>query len=238
MIKVSVILPTYNEKGNIIPLIEKLITTLEGSSIKKFELLVIDDNSDDGTPQAVEEFVKSDDRVKLTVRKKERGLATAVRTGIELSRGEIIVLMDTDFNHNPRDVKRLIEPIGGYDIVVGSRYIKGGFIEYSWIRHYLSYFFNMFLRLYLEIQTRDNLSGFIAVKREIFREMDMNLIFRGFGEYHIRFIYWSYLKGHKILEIPVIYNKRAYGKSKFKFLEYLITYTKVAFHTKKTIFHS
>ncbi len=235
MIKVSVILPTYNEKGNIVPLLGKLVATLDGMSIRNFELIVIDDSSNDGTSQVVEEFSRRDDRVKLTVRREERGLASAIRTGIEISQGEIIVLMDTDFNHNPKDVRRLIEPVGGHDIVVGSRYIKGGLMEYSWIRHYLSHVFNMFIRFYLEIPTRDNLSGFIAAKREIFREMDMNLIFSGFGEYHIRFIYWAFLKKHKILEIPVIYQQRAYGESKFKILENLINYTRVVLKTRKDV---
>lgn len=203
--------------------------------IKDFELLVIDDNSNDGTPQAVEEFMKNEGRVQLTVRKSGRGLASAVRAGIEMSQGEIVVLMDTDFNHNPKDVGRLLEPVGGVDIVVGSRYIKGGFMESSWIRHYLSYFFNLFIRWYLGLKTTDNLSGFIAMKREILQRMDMNLIFSGFGEYHIRFIYWAFLKGYKVLEIPVVYSERSYGKSKFKPLENLINYTIAVIRTKKEI---
>ena len=235
MMKVSVVLPTYNEKGNIIRLLEQLIVTLDGILINDFELLVIDDDSSDGTSQAVKEFMGSDDRVKLNVRKNVRGLASAVRTGIEMSQGEIVVLMDTDFNHNPKDVRRLVEPVGDYDIVVGSRYIKGGFMESSVIRHYLSYFFNLFIRSYLGLETMDNLSGFIAIKREVINKIDMNLVFSGFGEYHIRFIYWAFLRGYKILEIPVVYNERSYGKSKFKPLENLTNYTVTVIQTKKDI---
>lgn len=235
MVKVSVILPTYNEKGNITALLEQLVSALEGMRVEDFELLVIDDSSNDGTSYAVEEIMKSEKRIRLTIRKSEKGLASAVKTGIGLSRGEIIVLMDTDFNHNPQDVKRLVAPIGEFDIIVGSRYIKGGFMESSWIRHYLSYFFNLFIRFYLGLETMDNLSGFIAMKREVTKAMDMNLIFGGFGEYHIRFIYWSLLKGYKVLEIPVIYNERSYGKSKFKPIENLINYTRTVLKTKKDI---
>ena len=235
MTQVSVVLPTYNERGNIIALLAQLVTTLEGKGIKGFELVVIDDNSSDGTAQAVLEFVKNDERITLMERKSETGLASAVRAGIEMSQGDLVVLMDTDFNHNPRDVGRLIAPIGDFDVVVGSRYIKGGFMESSWIRHYLSYFFNVFIRWYLGLPTMDNLSGFIAVKRTVLQELDMDLIFSGFGEYHIRFIYWAFLKGYKVLEIPVVYNERFYGKSKFRPVENLINYTATVLRTKRDI---
>lgn len=234
-IKVSVVLPTYNEKGNIIGLLTQLVTTLEGMSVSNFELLVIDDNSNDGTPQAVEGFIKEDDRVKLTVRREERGLATAVRKGIELSRGDVIVLMDTDFNHDPKDVRRLIEPIGGFDIVVGSRYTKGGFMESSWIRHYLSYLFNLFIRSYLGLKTTDNLSGFMAMKRTILSGLDKDLVFSGFGEFHVRLIYWIFLKGYRVLEVPTVYYKRNYGRSKFNYVRNLIRYTWFVLRTKKYI---
>lgn len=222
---ISIVLPTYNEKGNIIPLMEKLAQGLRSAG-HSFELLVVDDNSPDGTAAAVREMQKDMKEIRLTVRTDEKGLASAVRRGIEDSKGDIIVLMDTDFNHDPFDVPKLVSGISESDIVVGSRYIKGGEMEYSFLRHYLSLFFNLFVRAMLGLKTTDNLSGFMAVKKEIFQNLDMNEIFQGFGEFHIPFIWMAHARGYKISEIPVIYKDRTYGTSKFKPVENLINYTK------------
>lgn len=223
---VTVILPTYNEKGNIIALIRELKKELSNHWQGRVEFVVIDDNSPDGTAQVVEELARTMPEIRLFVRKDERGLASAVKKGILEARGEILILMDTDFNHRPSDVPRLLEKFHDNDIVVGSRYIKGGWMESSWIRHYLSCFFNLFVRLSLGLRTTDNLSGFIAVKKSIFNTINLDEIFQGFGEYHIPFIWIAHQKNLRIREIPVIYNERTYGKSKFRPIENLINYTK------------
>lgn len=222
---ISVILPTYNEKGNIPKLTEKLAEALRKDG-RAFELLVIDDNSPDGTADAVRETAKAVPEIRLIVRTGEKGLASAVRRGIEESKGDILVLMDTDFNHDPFDVPKLLAGMETCDIVVGSRYLKGGLMEYSWLRHYLSWFFNLFVRVMLGLKTTDNLSGFMAVKREVFTGMNLDEIFQGFGEFHIPFIWLAHRKNLKISEIPVIYQDRTYGTSKFKPVENLINYTK------------
>lgn len=222
---ISVILPTYNEKGNIVPLMQKLAQGLRPAG-REFELVVVDDNSPDGTADAVREMQKDMREIRLIVRTNESGLASAVRRGIEEAKGDIIVLMDTDFNHDPFDVPKLVAGLSASDIVVGSRYIKGGEMEYSFLRHYLSLFFNLFVRAMLGLKTTDNLSGFMAVKKEIFETIDMDQVFQGFGEFHIPFIWMAHDRGYKISEIPVIYKDRTYGTSKFKPVENLINYTK------------
>ena len=224
--KVSIILPTYNEKGNIVSLIQDLDRELKTSKYSKFEYLVVDDNSPDGTAEAVLELSKTIAGIRLIVRRDERGLASAVKRGIQESEGDIVVLMDTDYNHQPQDVPRLLEKLPEHDIVIGSRYLKGGRMEYNLIRHYLSYFFNLFVCKALDLKTTDNLSGFIAAKRSVFHEIGADEIFQGFGEYHIPFIWMAHQEDYKITEIPVIYIDRKYGVSKFKAFENLINYTK------------
>lgn len=230
--KVSIILPTYNEKGNILPLIRDLQKKIQNSKYRNFEYIVVDDKSPDGTAEAVSELSREIPGIRVFVREKERGLASAVKRGIQEAEGDIIVLMDTDYNHQPQDVPRLLEKLPECDIVVGSRYLKGGRMEYNLLRHYLSYFFNLFVRWMLGLRTTDNLSGFIATRRSVLNEIGTDEIFRGFGEYHMPFIWMAHQKNYRITEIPVIYIDRKYGKSKFRAVENLVNYTKTVMNLR------
>ena len=122
--KISVILPTYNEAGNIGALIKETANLIK----KRIEFIVVDDNSPDGTADEVKKLIAKKLPVKLVVRKKVHGLASAIITGIRQAGGDIVVLMDTDFNHRPEDISRLVKPIiiKQADLVIGSRYIPGG----------------------------------------------------------------------------------------------------------------
>ena len=234
MMKISVILPTYNERGNIGELIQKIDKNLKNSNYRDFEILVVDDNSTDGTAEAVIAAQKDCPTANVFVRKDERGLASAIHYGIKKASGDVFVLMDSDFNHDPKDVPRLLEHLDRYDIVIGSRYVKGGRMGSSWIRHYLSLFFNLFVRVSLNLKTADNLSGFIALKRHVLDSIDMDSIFVGFGEYHIPFIYEATkIKRFSAREIPVIYQDRKYGNSKFQAITFLIDYTKKVLEVRK-----
>jgi len=101
----------------------------------------------------------------LFIRKKDKGLANSIRDGIEASRGQYIIIMDTDFNHNPKDIPLLLKYKAEFDVVVGSRYIKDGGMENK-KRYLLSLFYNMTIRFILKLPTRDNLSGFFIIKRK------------------------------------------------------------------------
>src|SRR3989304_2309739 len=128
--KISVILPTYNEAGNITALVKAIIGQA-GLKRFKLEIIVIDDDSPDHTAGIVK-ALSGKYPVKLIVRKNQHGLATAILRGIQQATGQVIVLMDTDFNHQPKDIIRLVEPVvaGRVDLVIGSRYIKGGGVYY------------------------------------------------------------------------------------------------------------
>ncbi len=225
---VSVILPTYNEKGNIGSLLKAISDQMKKEHIDDYQIIVVDDDSRDGTREVVTSFQAENPKIELYVRKGARGLATAVRYGIDRSSKEILMLMDSDYNHDPADLPGFFSSLdAGYDVVVGSRYIKGGFMESSVLRHYLSMCFNIFVQSMLNIHTKDNLSGFLAIRRTALESIDLDAVFVGFGEFHIPLIYQLQKKRSRIMEIPVIYGERQYGRSKFHPIKNIINYTKL-----------
>ena len=219
MIKISIILPTYNESGNIGKLIKE-INQQKSLQIYQKEYIVIDDNSPDNTANIVKGLINQGLPIKLFVRKKIRGLASAVALGIKNSTSKNIILMDTDFNHQSKDIYQLLLPIinNQADLVIGSRYIKGGGMhvtEANFWQFYLSKLGNFFInRILLHLPVQESLSGFVAFKHSLIKAIDQPSIFQGYGDYCIRLLYYTHRLGYKIREIPVIYGKRQYGKSK------------------------
>ncbi|RJS84115.1 glycosyltransferase [Methanophagales archaeon] len=221
--KVSVILPTYNEKGNIIELVDEIIGQLSLMNIE-IEIIVVDDNSPDNTGKLVQDRFSDDERVKVFIRTEERGLATAIRYGIEKSSGDILVVMDTDFNHDPRMLPQMVKFLEYYDIIVGSRFTIGGGMEPTF-RYLGSFFYNMFIRIILHTQIQDNLSGFFAIHREKLFALDFEKIFFGYGDYFFRLLFYAQRRKFKILEIPVVYQLRKYGESKTNLISIFIKYS-------------
>lgn len=226
----SIILPTYNERENIILLIKEILK-IASKTVKALEIIVIDDDSPDNTADKVKSEFKNTPQVKLFVRKKDKGLATAIKTGILKAQGKYILVMDTDFNHDPRKILKFLKLRHDYKLIIGSRYVKDGGMENK-TRQHLSYLFNIFIRLLLRHQVHDSLSGFFLMKRSDILKFDLNKIFSGFGEYFIRLVYFANKTGLSIAEIPVFYQKRPHGKSKSKFLNMFITYTLTALKLK------
>lgn len=215
-IKYSVILPTYNESGNILDLIESLKTNLSKNKLAS-EIIVIDDNSPDKTGLLVQKYFSKDPLVRSIIRKKDRGLASAIKYGIEKAVGEVIAVMDTDFNHNPSVVPKLIQKCSKYDFVIGSRYVKGGGMQNK-LREKLSYLFNLLIMFILGNPVHDNLSGFFAIKRSALESLNHDKIFYGYGDYFIRLIYFAKLQDYTFTEIPAFYKDRMYGVSKSQFI--------------------
>lgn len=235
---ISIILPTYCEAGNIAKLIKALIKHIKlQSKTYKLEIIVIDDDSLDGTAQEVQKLINQKLPVKIFVRKNQRGLATAIALGIKKSKGNIIVLMDTDFNHQPKDLPRLLKPILNKqaDLVIGSRYISGGGMhvtEANKFQFFLSKYGNFFVnRLLLNLPVHESLSGFVVFKHSILKNLNLSAIFQGYGDYCIRLLFKANQQGFTITEIPVIYGKRQWGESKTNlvkiFFDYLITSLKL-----------
>ena len=204
----SIILPTYNEKENILPLIESILQEVEG---RQFEIIVVDDDSPDGTWKIVKQLQRHAPSVRLIRRIRERGLASALQTGISAAKGAVILWMDCDFSHPPQLIPRLIEGVRHFDVVIASRFMKGGKSEYSLLRTLASLMVSYFARLTLNASVRDYTSGFVACRREVFEIVTLT---GHHGEYFIGFIFRCLKAGFGIKEIPYTCVSRRLGESK------------------------
>jgi dolichol-phosphate mannosyltransferase len=216
---ISVVLPTYNEREGIAELVGEVRAVLRAARLDA-EVLVVDDASPDGTARHLEEVFRDDPTVRVHVRRNERGLATAIRRGIEESRGGMVVLMDSDGNHDPALIPLMVRCAQDFDVVIGSRYVLGGGMLTSAFRYWASYAFNVVIRVILGLRIHDNLSGFLAFRRTLLEDLDADDIFHGYGDYAIRFLHQVVGRGGRVLEIPTVYRFRKGGESKTRFLTY------------------
>lgn len=227
--KVSVVLPTYCERGNIIDLLDAIHEALLPEPWE-LEVLVVDDNSPDGTAEAVNAYAvppavsQRSHQVICHVRTEERGLATAIKYGLQRATGDVVVVMDTDFNHDPAMITQMVKLLEFYDLVIGSRFVMGGGMEDRW-RYYSSLVYNLFVRMMLRLQVQDNLSGFFAIRRERLLSLNLDGIFHGYGEYFIRMLFFAWHRRFRMLEVPVFYILRRHGQSKSRFVAMLRDYT-------------
>ena len=213
--KVSVILPTYNEKDNVLLLILDIQSQLNN---QEYEIIVVDDDSPDGTWKIVQKLKEKDEKIHLIRRQGRTGLTSAISEGIDVATGVVVVWMDCDLSMPPEKINDLLQKINdGYDLAVASRYAPGGgtvIIEKgqdSIISAVLSFLMNIAIQRILDSSFKDYTSGFIAVKKDIVDDIKL----RGdYGEYFIDFIYRAIKKGYKIVEIPYICQARVYGVSK------------------------
>lgn len=231
--KISIILPTFCEKENIVHLIDSLEHS-NANQVWDTEIIVVDDNSPDGTAEAARSRCQTCQvTVRCFVRTAQRGLATAILYGIQQSEGDLIVVMDTDFNHDPGMIPQMVKFLEYYDLIIGSRFVMGGGME-DRRRYFFSLSFNLFIRSILRLQIQDNLSGFFAIRREKLTSLDLQPIFQGYGEYFIRLTYACKQHGYRILEIPAFYNLRQHGVSKSRFAAMILNYTRTVFSLRFT----
>lgn len=201
---VSVILPTYNESMNIREMIKRL-----NKSVKNLkEILVIDDNSPDKTAKIASGMKK----VKVLVRKNERGVGSAIHNGIKLAKGDIIAWMDCDLSMPPEVLAKMVEKVKDNDVVVGSRYVQNGKDERDFIRVITSKAINLMANFILNFKIKDYDSGFIASKREVFEKVMFDP--KGHGEYCIEFLYKCTRQGFKVKEVGYVFRDREKGVSK------------------------
>ncbi len=215
-IDISFILPTYNEEGNIIDLILELDLYINRYLKRKIEFIIVDDDSEDKTWKIAGDYFISDPRVKIIHRLNEPGLASAIRRGVQESRGDIVAWLDCDFSHPPYKFIELLQKINeGYDLAMGSRFVKGGKDirgqRDSWPAVILSLWMNYFISFVLGRSLKDYTSGFVAVKRKVFDEIKIS---GDYGEYFIKFIYDARRLGYKIIEVPYYCVPRRKGASK------------------------
>lgn len=217
MKSVSVILPTYNEAENIIPLIVSIRKHVNGLK----EILVVDDDSPDKTAQIVRTWAThhhAQHSVRVILRLTAHGLTKSISEGIQNARGSIIVWMDADFSMPPAVINKLTAEIEkGVDIAVGSRFISGGTSKKTgsageqWYTIWISTLANKIMRILFSLDFYDYTSGFIAVKKHVVRSLPL----RGsYGEYCIDFILRAFAGGFHVVEIPYACVPRRYGISK------------------------
>ncbi len=212
MTRITIILPTYNEAKNIDPLIERTLQAL-GNYDGGMELLVVDDNSPDGTWRQVAERAKIDERVRLIHRTHERGLTSAIWRGIQEARGQWVGWMDCDMSMPPEEWPRLADALAeGAGMAVGSRYVVGGGdVAHSFTGRAFSRVINLWAGVMLDWSIKDYTSGFILARKEIFDHVTL----RGdYGEYCIDLLYRTKQAGYSIRELPYICVPREAGESK------------------------
>jgi dolichol-phosphate mannosyltransferase len=211
-----VIIPTYNEKENI----EKIIRFV--FSLKKdFHILIVEDNSPDGTADIVKRLMKDfPDRLFIEERKGKLGLGTAYIHGFKwaIAKGyDYIFEMDADFSHNPEDLLKLYDACKnkGADLSVGSRYINGvNVVNWPMGRILMSYYASAYVRIITRIKVRDTTAGFVCYTRKVLEAINLDKIrFIGYA-FQIEMKYTAWKLGFRIIEVPIIFTDRTEGQSK------------------------
>jgi len=214
--KVTVVIPTYNEVENVGPMSE----ALWGLGLPDLDVLIVDDASPDGTGEVADRLAaENPGRLFVLHRTGPRGLGRAYVDGFRwaLAHGaDVVVQMDCDFSHDPNDVPRLVEHIPEYDVVVGSRYTPGGRTEERWGigRKLLSWWANFYARMILGCRVRDITAGFKAWGREALEGIDLGSIRSQGYIFQVEMAYVSERLGYRVLEVPIYFRDRRAGRSK------------------------
>lgn len=214
---VSLIMPTYNEAGNIADLIAESVRYVKMTGVSEIEVIVVDDDSPDLTWHIASRVECQDASVRVIRRMENHGLTASLNEGISSARNEVIVWFDCDFTHPPECIPQLLSMIGqGFDVVVNSRYVVGGgedrFGKGGPIQLFLSRVLNWSVRFFLYPSFSDYTSGFVAVRRRVFNDMRL----RGeYGEYFVDFIFRILRrKEYRVCELPYLAVPRKSGESK------------------------
>ncbi len=231
MVDVSIVLPTYNEKEAIVANIAHIITVMDKAKKWKYEVIVVDDNSPDGTAEAVRVLAKKKPQVRVIVRTKDRGLGLSIGRGVKEAKGSIIVGMDADGNHDPRDLPVLLtELTRGTKLVVASRFVGEGGMK-GW-RMLPTLLFNGTFRLF-GLPIWDNTSGYYAIRKSDLAKLGIDKIYYGYGDYHLRLVFAAAAKGYSMVEVPTNYQPRLGGASKSKLLKMAVEYLREAYRLRK-----
>ena len=208
-----VIIPTFNEADNLPRLLPTILNL--GSH---FNILIVDDNSPDGSAKLVKEMQKTEQRIHLIERPGKMGLGTAYVAGFKfaLANGfDYIFEMDADFSHDPAELPRLLAKAEEYDLVIGSRYIEGvNVVNWPMKRLLLSYFANIYTRVITGMPVRDATGGFKCFRRKVLESIDLDAIHSNGYSFQIEMSFKSWRKGFRVCEIPIVFVDRRIGVSK------------------------
>jgi dolichol-phosphate mannosyltransferase len=231
--EVSVVLSTYNERENVSKLVPIIEDVLRKNRIRG-EIVVVDDNSPDGTADLVRKLGKEYGNIRLLWRPRKMGPGSAHADGYRFARGAIIVGMDTDFSHSPYDIPRFVSKINeGYDLVVGSRYIKGGQYEVKSFQTLKKSIASRLGNILISVLSHVPIHDFTTALRAIRKEVVLAVNTRSKGNsFFMEFIVKAYWRGFRTTELPIVFRDRVIGTSKlklgsqsFKMLEELVKLT-------------
>lgn len=223
--KTAVIIPTYNESDNIVTLVEEILGLRAVAHI-----IIVDDNSPDGTGQIADELVRHHQEVHVIHRLGKLGLGTAYIAGFKFALTlptECIVTMDADFSHHPRYIPSLIAQTRVYDLSIGSRYVDGGgAVNCNLWRRFLSTLGNTVARLILGLKASDCTAGFRCYRRQVLEAIDLDSIFSSGYSFLVEMLYQCQQLGYRVGEVPIVFENRRQGASKISRSEILkATYT-------------
>jgi dolichol-phosphate mannosyltransferase len=224
-LEISVIVPTYNETENIVELVGQILA-LE----MDVQVIIVDDNSPDGTGQVAESLARQNPKIKVIHRRGKLGLGTAYIAGFKqaLTDGaERLITMDADFSHDPAYIPALVALANHFHITIGSRYVPQGRVQnWGWQRRFLSWGANLFARTWLGLNARDCTAGFRCYHREVLLDSDLDQIFSDGYSFLVEMLFRCQRKGYSIGEIPIIFANRERGQSKISQIEiYKAMYT-------------
>ena len=219
-LKVTIVLPTYNEAATL----EQMVAALLALPLAGLSVLVVDDNSPDGTGEIAEQLAaRHAGQVTVLHRSAKAGLGRAYVAGFAqaLQNGaDRLVQMDCDFSHSPRFVARLVEQLDYYDVVVGSRYVAGGSLDDNWgiARRLLSWFANsVYTRVLLGLQTRDVTAGFKAWRRDTLLGIGLHRAGSNGYIFQAEMAFLTERLGYRVLELPIYFEDRRIGRSKMTY---------------------
>ena len=235
-----IVIPTYNEIENIEIILDKVFSLNLG-----VDILVVDDNSPDKTYEKVQELIDTDlysKQLHLVIRQNKEGLGKAYIEGFKWCLAHdyaFIIEMDADLSHDPKYLPSFIENIKEYDLIIGSRYVKGGgVVNWSLLRKFISFGGSTYARTILGISIKDVTGGFKCFRREVLEAIDLdNIISAGYA-FQIEMNYRTILKGFKVKEVPIIFEDRVAGQSKMSkkiFIEALLNVVTLRLHKKDII---
>lgn len=214
IVKTTVILPTYNERENLIDLVEKILEL-----DIPMHVIIVDDNSPDGTGELAGELAARNDRVRVIHRPGKLGLGTAYIAGFKQAladEADRVMTMDADFSHNPRYIPALVSLTDQYHMGIGSRYVPGGGVMADWGIHrkFLSWGANHFAQLMLGLRAHDCTAGFRCYRREVLQNIDLDCIFSNGYSFLIEMLFKCQRMGYHVGETPIIFENRRRGSSK------------------------
>jgi dolichol-phosphate mannosyltransferase len=228
---VSVITPVYNERRNLSENIDRIEAALGGAGVT-FEIIVVDDNSPDGSGELADEIARRKGFVKVLHRPEKRGLGTAYKEAFHLTSGRFIVSMDSDLSHDPTFLQLMLREAEDHDVVIGSRLIEGGrILGRNPIRDLLSIFTNLVIRATTGFAIHDWTSGLRVYRRTTWEKI-MPHVNCNKWDFQFESLYKTTLSGFRVGEIPITFYERADGESKFsakEAIDFIGSYLRVRF---------